>query len=254
MPGGVPDPPVAYRFYDDLATWWPLVSPPEDSVEEAAFAARLLTSGAIPVREVLELGSGGGHSAVHLRPRFAVTLVDLSPAMLAVSRRLNPDCEHHVGDMRTVRLGRSFDAVHIHDAIDYMVTLADLRRAVATAFAHCRPGGVAAFLPDSTRETFEAGADHGGSDAADGRGVRYLEWSWDPDPADTTTRTEYAFVLREADGSTRVVHETHHHGLFGRDEWLEVLGQAGFTARPVLEETTEDRPPRQLFVGHRPGG
>ena len=107
-----------HRFYDDLAAWWPLISPPEEYAEEAAEFAAVLSSASIPVIEVLELGSGGGHNAVHLKSRFAMTLVDLSDQMLEVSRRLNPDCEHHQGDLRTIRLGRSFDAVLIHDAVD----------------------------------------------------------------------------------------------------------------------------------------
>ncbi len=60
--------------------------------------------------------------------------------MLAVSLRLNPECESVEGDMRTVRLGRQFDCVFIHDAIVYMTTGADLRRAIQTAFVHCEPG------------------------------------------------------------------------------------------------------------------
>lgn len=101
-----------------------------------------------------------------------MTLVDLSDEMLDVSRRLNPECEHQQGDMRTIRLGREFDAVFIHDAIDYMADEADLRMAMETAFIHCRPGGLALFMPDDIRETFEEGTDHGGPDAADGSGVR----------------------------------------------------------------------------------
>jgi SAM-dependent methyltransferase len=245
---------VSHRFYDDLASWWPLISPPEEYAEEAAFAATLLRSAAIPVREVLELGSGGGHNAVHLKSEFALTLVDLSDRMLDVSLGLNPECEHRQGDMRAVRLGRAFDAVFVHDAVDYMASEDDLAQAVTTAFVHCRPGGVALFVPDETRETFVASAAHGGNDGADGRGVRYLEWSWDPDPADTWTLTEYVFLLRPADGPVEVVHETHRLGLFGRDDWLRLLAAAGFVAIAVTEETTEDRTPRELFVGHRPPG
>jgi len=91
-----------------------------------------------------------------------MTLVDLSEEMLKVSRRLNPECDHHQGDMRTVRLGRTFDAVFVHDAVDYMTGEADLRQAIETAFVHCRPGGIAVFVPDSTAETLEATCDHGG--------------------------------------------------------------------------------------------
>ena len=240
------------RFYGDLARWWPLISPAEEYAEEAAQAAAVLRSASIPVHEVLELGSGGGHNAVHLKAHFTLTLVDLSADMLDVSRRLNPECDHQPGDMRSVRLGRSFDAVFVHDAVDYMTSEDDLRRAVATAYAHCRPGGVAVFVPDCTVETFEPGSDHGGTDAPDGRGVRYLEWVWDPDPTDAWCLTEYAFLLRDADGTVRSVHETHRNGLFGRDRWLAVLAGAGFAPSLVTEETGEDRTPRDIFVGHRP--
>jgi SAM-dependent methyltransferase len=241
-----------HRFYGELASWWPLISPPEEYVEEAAVFSGLLDGHSRPVMTVLELGSGGGHNASHLKTRFAMTLVDLSDEMLDVSRALNPECTHLHGDMRELRLGHQFDAVFIHDAIDYMTTEADLRRAVATAFAHCRPGGIALFVPDDTVETFSAATDHGGGDAMDGRGARYLAWTWDPDPDDTSTLTEYAFVLRETDGRVRTVHETHRCGLFPRTTWLAVLTDAGFAAEGVVE-STDDHAPREMFIGRRPG-
>jgi SAM-dependent methyltransferase len=241
---------VQYRCYGDLAPWWPLLSPPEEYAEEAAFLADLLSSASIPVREVLELGSGGGSNASHLKARFALTLVDLSPQMLEVSRRLNPECAHEVGDMRTVRLGRTFDAVLVHDAVDYLTTEDELAQLVATARMHCRPGGVVVLAPDATAETFAEGTDHGGTDAPDGRGARYLEWTWDPDPADTQVLTNYAVVMRAADGSVEVAHEVHRFGLFPTDRWLQLLADGGFVPQAVTEETSEDRPPRTIFVGH----
>jgi SAM-dependent methyltransferase len=247
------DPPHEYRFYGELAGWWPLVSPPHEYAEEAAFARGLLASAPIPVREVLELGSGGGHNAVHLKAAFDMTLVDLSEAMLEVSRALNPECAHIQGDMRTIRLGRRFDAVFAHDAIDYMTSEGDLALAIATAFAHCRPGGVAVFVPDHLADDFEADSGQGGGDAPDGRGVRYVDWTWDPDPADTWIRTDYAFLLRGVDGVVEVAHESHRTGLFARERWLALLGEAGFVARAVTEETSEDRPARTLFVAESPG-
>ena len=242
---------MEHRFYGDLAPWWPLISRPEEYAEEAAFAASLLGSADPPTRTVLELGSGGGSNAFHLKTRFAMTLLDISEEMLNVSRALNPECAHVVGDMRTVRLEQQFDAVFVHDAIEYMTTEADLRQAVRTVYEHCRPGGVAVLVPDDIAENFEPQTDHGGSDAPDGRGVRYLSWSTDPDPADSTTTTEYAFLLRSPDGSVQVAHDTHVLGLFSRQVWLRVLTEAGFDPRSVAEVTTEDRLPREFFVGRR---
>ena len=191
------------RLYTDLAEWWPLLSAPADYEEEAEIYGRLLAEASQrPPVTLIELGSGGGNNASHLRSRFTLTLVEPSEGMLAHSRRLNPECEHVQGDMRTVRLGREFDAVFVHDAVCYMTTEEDLRRAIATAFVHCRPGGVALFAPDHLKETFADGTDHGGHNG-DGRSLRYLEWTWDPDPADSTYTVDYAYLLREQDGRCR---------------------------------------------------
>ncbi len=253
-----------HRFYGELARWWPLLSPVAEYTEEAGFLADLLGSATADGGALLELGSGGGHNAAYLKRRFAMTLVDLSPEMLEVSRALNPECDHALGDMRTYRAGRVFDAVLIHDAIDYMTTESDVRLAVRTAFEHCRPGGVAVLLPDDVTDRFAPSTDCGGVDADgidDGgtgsaerrpRGARYLSWTWDPDPGDHWVLTEYAFLLREEDGSVRSVHETHRTGLFGTATWLAALTDAGFAATAVDERTTEDRPARVAFVGRRP--
>ena len=162
------------KLYDQLSEWWPLLSPPSEYEEEAKFYRQcLLRFGDAPARTLLELGSGGGNNALYLKQHFELTLVDPSPGMLSVSRTLNPECEHHSGDMRTFRLNRQFDRVFIHDAIVYMTTLDDLRQAIQTAYLHCRPGGTALFAPDHVRETFHPGVDHGGSDGKD-RALRYL--------------------------------------------------------------------------------
>ncbi len=158
----------------DLADWWPLLSTPDDYTEEASFFYQVLSeTGQCPLQTLLELGSDGSNNAAHLKAHYQLTLVDLVPGMLVVSRGLNPECEHLVGDMRTVRLGRLFDIGFIHDAIMYMTTEADLRAALATAYVNCRPGGVALFVPDFVRETFTPSTEHGGHDGEQ-RDLRYL--------------------------------------------------------------------------------
>lgn len=199
---------------------------------------------------VLELGSGGGNNATHLRAWYDLTLSDLSEAMLAVSREQNPGIEHIHGDMRTLRIGRDFDAVFVHDALMYLTEARDLTAAMATAFAHCRPGGVALFVPDCTKETFAPATEHGGEDASDGRAVRYLEWTFDPDPNDTSFVAHYTIVLRECDRSTRVIDDRHECGLFAEADWVRWLRQVGFSRVQVFSDPSA--PPRQLFLATRP--
>ena len=175
-----------------------------------------------------------------------MTLVDISPSMLRVSRRLNPECQHIRGDMRTVRLGRQFDVVFVHDAICHMTTEAELLAVMQTAFEHCRPGGAALFVPDFVRETFAEGTDEGGSDAERGS-VRFLQWVADPDPADTTYDVDFAVLIRDRAGRVRVEHDHHVLGLFPRARWLCLLRDVGFRASVVTDQRWRD-----AFLGHRP--
>ena len=236
------------KMYSELADWWPLLSDVEEYAEEAAVFRDLLIAHQPATRTILELGSGGGNNAAHLKEWFSLTLSDLSEDMLEVSRGLNPECVHVQGDMRTLRLGKCFDAIFVHDAIMYMATEEDLYRVFETAMAHCRDGGVALFAPDWVTETFEPKTGNGGHDGED-RALRYLEWVHDPDIEDTVYCTEYAIVLWSREEGSRVVYDHHEEGIFPKETWLELLRNAGFEPHTVADPLEPDR---VLFVGRKP--
>jgi hypothetical protein len=71
---------------------------------------------------------------------------------------------------------------------------------------------VALFCPDHVQETFRPSTSHGGHDVGD-RSLRYLEWSYDPDPDDTTTVTSFAFLLKDGAGPVRCEQDEHVLGL-----------------------------------------
>lgn len=233
------------KMYEELAEWWPLLSAPSDYADEAALYDRLIRQAGTPPKEsLLELGCGGGNNASFLKATWAMTLTDVSPHMLSISRALNPECIHIQGDMRTLRLDRQFDAVFVHDAVCYMVTEADLRAAITTAAVHCRPGAVALFAPDWVRETYTPGTSTGGHDGNDGRGLRYLEWSQPARSGDTTHTVDYAIMTREASGESNVVLDHHVNGLFARDDWRRLLDEAGFDVDIAVGDEGRD-----VFVG-----
>jgi hypothetical protein len=245
------------RLYTEFADWFHLLSAPAEYVEEADFYWRTIRDASTaPPRTLLELGSGGGNNAWHYKHHVpSVTLTDLSPGMLALSQRINPECDHVQADMRTLRLGREYDAVFTHDAIGYLTTEVDLRQALTTAFVHCRPGGVALFAPDQVRENFAPGTDHGGNDGGDGRALRYLEWTFDPDPGDTTYTVEYAYLLHEPGKQTRSIFDRHLEGLFARADWVRLLGDVGFAKEPrivPLEHSEVAQGSVECFVARRP--
>jgi trans-aconitate methyltransferase len=231
------------RLYTDLASWWPLLSPPEHYEEEAEAIIGFLrdTLGKVPAT-LLELGSGGGNSASYLKRHATMTLVDLSPGMLAVSRALNPGVEHVEGDMRSVRLGRTFDAVFIHDAIMYMITEDDLTAALTTAHVHLKPGGALLVMPDCVSETYAPSMESGGEDGQDGRAMRYLIWTHPPVAGATAFYEDFAMMLRRPDGSVECVHDRHLFGVFSRAQWQQAFARAGFAG------TTEHADPWRQVV------
>lgn len=240
------------RMYGDLAPWFHLLTAPEDYAAEAARYRGLMLEAVPDARTLLELGSGGGNNASHLKERFTCTLSDVSPQMLALSRTLNSECEHVLGDMRALRLGRTFDVVFVHDAIVYMTTEEMLADCIATAHAHTRPGGVAVLVPDFTRETFAPSTSHGGHDGQDGRALRYLDWVTDPDPADSTYEVDYAVVIHEPGHEPRVVHDHHVEGLFPEHTWLHLLDHAGFEPTVHRGDAADDDTSQTVFLARRP--
>lgn len=237
------------KLYRELADWWQLFSPVEDYRDEAAsFVAILQQNLNSSGGTLLELGAGAGGNAFYLKEHFELTLVDLSPEMLQESRKINPELEHLVGDMRDVRLNREFDAVFIHDAICYLTTEIDLRATLETAFAHCKAGGAAVVAPDFVRETFRAETEHGGRDDAAGkRALRWLMRTFDTNPNDAVYTVEFAFLLKEGD-VVRREYDSHAEGLFARETWLRLFRAVGFDQPEIIVDLYE----REVFVARKP--
>ena len=248
---------MTLRLYDDLAHLWPIISPPEEYLVEAQEWLDVIRSrrnvapagGALPT--LLELGCGGGHLLSHLTPHFVTEAVDIAPRMLEISQRLNPQTRHHLGDMRTIRLGRGFDVVAIHDAVNYMTTEADLRAAIAAAAAHLNPGGLLLLAPDCIRETFTGPRVVEWTREAEDRSVTFIEYMSKPQPDATTIESVFIFII-DHDGRLQVESDRHTGGLFPMATWLNLLAEAGLDGEYVQTNAYEGGFGGNLFVGCKP--
>ena len=198
--------------------------------------------------KLLELGVGGGHNLSHLIAEFDCTAVDLSPDMLALSKGLNPGVEHHVGDMRDIRLGKIFDAVLVHDAASYLLSEQDLAETFATAAAHLRPGGLLMVAPDWVQETFPDGWVYNWDRQQGDIEVNIQEVMVDPDPSDTQVESTYTYNIKKG-GETTVEVDTHITGLFPIQTWSGLMGQAGFTVEVRALPPNEGGYGSWLFIG-----
>ncbi len=241
------------RLYGEFADWYYLLTHPDDYEEEAGIFHRTLEEHTrIPIRTVLELGSGGGANALYLKQHYEMTLTDLSERMLAQSKTINPDCRHVVGDMRTLRLDEEFDAVFVHDAVAYMTTERDLGAAIVTAAVHLRPGGMVLIVPDDIAETYAPSASDGGHEFG-GRSLRYTESHGPLEPGSTAVEVRFRYELRDEDGEVRKEEDVHLCGVFPEATWLRLIGAAGLEASTLPYVHSEVDHTMQMFVGFKPG-
>jgi SAM-dependent methyltransferase len=131
----------------------------KDYPAEAAELDRLIKESCPTARTLLDVACGTGAHLAELSHRYEVEGADLSPAMLAVARGRLPGIPLHQADMRTLDLGRSFDAVIcLFSSIGYVTDPSEMRSTVARLAAHVAPGGVLILdgwvRPDEWRESF----------------------------------------------------------------------------------------------------
>lgn len=236
------------RLYDEFAYLYPLISSPEAYAREARVWKDVLREKLGPGRHrLVEMGVGGGYNLSHFTFEYDCTAVDLSEKMLANSRKLNPGVPHIVGDMRTVRLGKKFDAVLIHDAICYMLTEDDLRATFTTAAAHLDSGGLFICAPDYFKETFVDGVVRHNTLSDGNVKLTHLEFEYDADPDDTVNELVLFYLIREG-GKLHIEQDFHTLGLFPIQTWLNLLSEAGFEAEKRAYNIHDDRREAYLLV------
>ncbi len=228
---------MALRLYNDLAWLWPLwgdVS--EYEAESIAIADDIKRHAGRTATRLLDMGCGGGKNDAWLKRHFDVTGIDLSEAMLAQARALNPECRYLQADMRDAALGCTFDAVFVNDALLHMTSAAELAAVFETAFRHLEPHGVMICMADVTKESFvqdrtevSVAAAHEGAAA---QHVTFIENHHDPDPADDTFEWTAVYLIRQ-EGRLRVEHDAGTAGLFDLLTWRRTLQQAGFNTLEV---------------------
>lgn len=136
------------------AAYYDMLYGDKDYPAEAAYVARKIRAACPPARSILEFGAGTGrHGRLLATMGFDVAGIERSDDMAACARAIgvaSPDARGSftctAGDLRTARLGRTFDAViALFHVIGYQATNDELLAAFRTAAAHLEPGGVFVF-------------------------------------------------------------------------------------------------------------
>jgi SAM-dependent methyltransferase len=124
-----------------------------DAIEEWAFAHGL------DGRSLLDVACGTGKSFLPMLAKgYQVTACDLSPSMVAAAREKAPQLDIRVADMRSLPWAAQFDLITcMDDAVNYLLSDADLAAALRSMATALAPGGILVFDTNSLmtyRSTF----------------------------------------------------------------------------------------------------
>ncbi len=218
----------------------------KDYPAEAAELHRIIQDASPAAQTLLDVACGTGAHLVEMQRWYAVEGVDLSPAMLAVARTRLPGIPLREGDVRTLDLGKTFDAVTcLFSSIGYMTDPSQLRAAIARLAAHVAPGGVLIVdgwvRPGQWRDNYRPDS----PDVASDDEVTVVRLSYSRRDGSITALEMHHLV--QTDAGIEYFMEPHRLRLTETDECVAAVTDAGLEARVIPDYM----PNRDRIVGIR---
>jgi SAM-dependent methyltransferase len=207
------------------------MSPPGEYVEETRLFSRAIKKNAeISVKTLLHLGCGGGHNDYTFKRYFDVTGLDISPRMLSLAKKLNPQCDYVNGDMRDPKLSRQFDSVFAGDSISHILSEKGLSRVFNGAFKSLKPGGVFLVVQEFAKGKIGHNSAECVSRTSKKMKMTYVEYRFDPDANDTKFETAFVYFLGNK-GRLKVETDRGVLGIFPEATWMKLLKSAGLRVK-----------------------
>lgn len=229
----------AAKYYDIL------YGAEKDYAAEADLLTGVIRAHVPDAASVLDVGCGTGAHGRHLIDRgFMVDGVDLDPTFVEIARGKCPEGEFHVGDMRSFKLARRYDAVvSLFSAIGYVRDEAGLNTTLRQMAQHVTPQGVVVIEP-----WFEPG------DLTHGRIMVVSGESNDTSVCrmsrtlveDSISRLEFEYMVGSEAGIERIS-ECHELGLFTEAQMKSAFMAAGLAVNRIDEAPMT----RGMYVGQR---
>lgn len=215
----------AAEFYDLL------YAKGKDYPREAEVVAGLIRARHADARSILDVGCGtGAHARALLEHGFEVTGVDIEPAFVEMARAKCPNGTFETEDMRTLDLGRRFDAVVcLFSAIGYACTIEGLTQSLIAMASHLTDAGVLVVDPWFAPNEMTDG--HIVTTTGSGDGVDVVRMSRTVIEGSVST-LEFEYLVGTSTGIERRS-ERHRLGLFTEAEMVSAFSAAGLDVERI---------------------
>jgi len=240
-----------HAVFQEYGRYYDLLYRDKDYAGEVDYIRLLLERFGGRPETVLELGCGTGrHGRLLAHTPLQIVGIEVSQEMLTVALRegsASPAAGRgrfvpQLGDVRTVRLGQSFDTViSLFHVVSYMIADEDVDAIFETASVHLRPGGVFLFDVWYTPAVYWVRPETRLKRMADDnlQVARIAESTIEPER--NVVQVDYTLFIRDAEG-LRELQERHTMRHFTTPELRRIVGQHGLEL-VHSEEWLTGRPP-----------
>lgn len=232
------------RVFDAYSQYYDLLYRDKDYAAEVNYIDSLLSRFAVSGRELLEFGSGTGkHGRLLAERGYRVTGIERSGEMVALATMAEGFyCSQ--GDICTVRLGRTFDAVlSLFHVVSYQVENHAVRAVFARAAEHLLPGGLFVFDIWYTPAVYAHRPEVRVKRMADGRFAITRIAEPVIRPNENSVEVNYTIFVRNlATGAMDTLNETHPMRHFSLPELDLLATESGFERLAAEAFLTGDEP------------
>jgi ubiquinone/menaquinone biosynthesis C-methylase UbiE len=197
-----------------------------------------------PGNTLLDVGCGTGKHMLLLKNHYQVEGLDNDAQMLNIAQQRLPDVPLHQGSMIDFDLGKQFDSVVcLFSAIGYVLTTANLNRAIHTMSRHLNPGGVLIIEPWLTPDDYHTGNVHMLTVNQPDLKITRMNVS---ERSGNISTFDFHFLVGTSGGVEHFV-EHHELGLFTHEEYLEAFRKSDLQVSYNADGLTG----RGLYIGVR---
>ncbi|MFX0033957.1 MAG: class I SAM-dependent DNA methyltransferase [Candidatus Hodarchaeota archaeon] len=232
-------------MYKELAKYYDLIYSWKDYEKEVKKITKLIRKYKISdSNKLLDVACGTGRHLEYLKINFSCTGIDLNQEILDVAKEKVSNVVFKQADMINFDLNEKFDILTcLFSSIGYVKTYTNLEKTLENFVKHLKKGGVAIIEPWLTKDNYDVGRP--------GMTIYETEDTKIARLNNTTIENNISimdmhYLIAERNQDVKYFIDRHELALFEIEEFLNIMGKAGFKAEFLKNGLMKKR---GLYIG-----
>jgi len=232
-------------MYKELAKYYDLIYSWKDYEKEVKKITKLIRKYKLSNgKKLLDVACGTGRHLEYLKINFSCTGIDLNEEILDVAREKVSNVVFKLADMINLDLNEKFDIITcLFSSIGYVKTYLNLEKTLVNFAKHLKKGGVALIEPWFTKAKYEVGRP--GMTIYESEDIKIARLN-NTIIENNVSIMDMHYLIAERNQDVKYFVDKHELGLFEIEEFLNIMGKAGFKVEFLKNGLMKER---GLYIG-----